>query len=245
MDKILARPGRRSVTSRSSMDEAHRGAAQPARRRRSHRPPPDVEPRQRGRQRASTSAARPVERRGGHRLETRRPADEWFPPREPDDDVTILTIMEPTRRPAKGVPRSTKVPFTLSQLLHGEQAALQLCVGQLDQRLSDDGREVLRRVAGRGRGAPRPARNSCSVSRDDLPDRRDVRSCSICSSSARRPSATKTLGMQTSSRAWRSASSMAAAEGPVEPVTTTDYDPPRQAGRRVMPLGIPTMLRRR
>ena len=119
---------------------------------------------------------------------------------------------------------------TLSQLLHGEQAALQLC-GQLTNACPTMDAEVLRRLAGHRRGAPRRGVREVPAAQDghDLPDRphaegparQAARRADLEDQDARHADA--------SSRAWRSASSTMLRVEP-EPAAHR-HDPPRRAGR--------------
>ena len=96
----------------------------------------------------------------------------------------------------------------ISQLLHGEQAA-HAALRPAHQRLPDDGRQVLRRLAGHRRGAPRRGAREVPAAQDghappDRPDaegpaRHAARGADLEDEDARHADAC--------SRAWRSASS--------------------------------------
>ena len=69
---------------------------------------------------------------------------------------------------------STSINYLLSQLLHGEQAALQLCAVSLTNVCEKMDEKMVRREPGDRRGAPHRGVREADAAQDghDLPDRR-------------------------------------------------------------------------
>ena len=213
-----------------------------ARRRRAARAALDLGVRQRGRGAARALRARqegPVERRDRHRLVDPAPARRVVPAagRRLAAAERADRRWAPTRRPAAR-PRATSSPHLISQLLHGEQAALQLC-GQLtnacptmDQKwyagsqVIDEVRhvEVFSKFLQRKMGV-------------DLPDRPHAEGAARQAARRARPGRRRRSACRRCSRAWRSASWTSIQRANTNPLLTRHH-PPRRAGR-----GAPRRLR--